>query len=57
MQIIKKFDKDGISLEMLMKSIVTQTIDEVIDDALFNQKYEGDLGDNEYEHENKTSEL
>ena len=55
MQVIRKFDKDGISLEMLMKSIVTQSIDEVIDDALFNQKYEGDLGGNEYE--NETSEL
>ncbi|MDF1617219.1 hypothetical protein [Petrocella sp. FN5] len=49
MQVIRKFDEDGISFEMLMKSMITQKVDEVINDAVFDEKYEGNLGGIDYE--------
>lgn len=42
MQIIRRFDKEGISLDELVKSLMVKSIEEIIDDYLFTN--EGMLG-------------
>lgn len=53
MQIIRRFDNEGISLDELLKGLMAKTIEESINDQLITK--EGMLGGNS--NENITNEL